>query len=80
MVGQVFRERRPILHEVNRSCRGAIERLTSDLSKKISDWGKENLIVFNASKHQFFHLSTRQNLPEDYPLFFNNIQLSLSSH
>ncbi|MPC56848.1 hypothetical protein E2C01_050814 [Portunus trituberculatus] len=51
------------------------ERLTSDLSK-ISDWGEENLVVFNASKTQFLHLSTLHNLPENYPLFLNDTQLS----
>ena len=56
----------------------ALARLNSDLSK-ISDWGKENLVVFNASKTQFLHLSTRHNLPHDYPIFFNDTQLNPSS-
>ncbi len=44
----------------------------------ISDWGRRNLVSFNASKTQFLHLSTRQDLPHSYPLFFNNTQLSPS--
>merc|ERR1711980_39032 len=51
------------------------ECLTSDLTI-ISDWGRRNLVSFNASKTQFLHLSTRHNLPDDYPLFFDNTQLS----
>ena len=35
--------------------------------------------MFNASKTQFLHLSTRHNLPNNYPLFFNDTQLSPSS-
>ena len=35
--------------------------------------------MFNASKTQFLHLSTRHNLPDNYPLFFNDTQLSPSS-
>ncbi|MPC08432.1 hypothetical protein E2C01_001019 [Portunus trituberculatus] len=53
------------------------ERLTS--LSKISDWGKENFLVFNGSKTQFLHLSTRHNLPDNYPLFFSDTQLSPSS-
>ncbi|MPC50342.1 hypothetical protein E2C01_044170 [Portunus trituberculatus] len=71
-------QRRPTLQEVNRSRRDTTQRLTFDLPN-ISDWGRENLVVFNASKTQFFHLSTRHNLPEDYLLFFNDTQLSPSS-
>ncbi|MPC14605.1 hypothetical protein E2C01_007375 [Portunus trituberculatus] len=71
-------QRRPTLQEVNRSRRDATERLTFDLSK-ISDWGRENLVVFNASKTQFLHLSTRHDLPDNYSLFFNDTQLSPSS-
>ncbi len=56
----------------------AAERLTSDLAL-ISDWGRRNLVSFNASKTHFLHLSTRHNLPNSYPLFFNNTQLSPSS-
>ena len=44
--------RPPTLQEVHSSCREASERLTSDLSK-ISDWGKANHVLFNASKTQF---------------------------
>ena len=36
-------------------------------------------MLFNDSKTQFLHLSTRHNLPNNYPLFFNNTQLSPSS-
>ncbi len=35
----------------------ATERLASDLSI-ISDWGRRNVVSFNASKTQFLHLST----------------------
>ena len=69
--------RRPTLQEVHSSRREASERLTSDLSR-ISDWGKANHVLFNASKTQFLHLSTRHNLPNNYPLFFNDTQLSPS--
>ncbi len=50
------------------------EPLTSDLSF-ISDWGRRNLVFFNASKTHFIHISTRHNLPDVYPLFFDNTQL-----
>lgn len=56
----------------------AAERLTSDLTI-ISDWGKRNLVSFNDSETQFLHLSTWHNLPNNYPLLFNNTQLSPSS-
>ena len=56
----------------------AVAHLTLDLSL-ISDWGSDNLVVFNASKAQIFHLSTHSNLPKDYPLFFNNTQIVPSS-
>ena len=36
-------------------------------------------MLFNASKTQFLHLSTRHNLPNNYPLFFKDIQLSPSA-
>ena len=35
--------------------------------------------MFNASKTKFLQLSTRHNLLDDYPLFFNDTQLPLSS-
>ncbi len=63
--------------ELETSRNEAAERLTSDLSI-ISDWGRRNLVSFSASKTQFLHLSTRQDLPHNYPLFFNNIQPSPS--
>ena len=46
----------------------------------ISDWGRANLVLFNALKTQFLQLSTQHNLPDNYPLFFNGTQLPLSSH
>ena len=70
--------RPPTLQEVHSARREASERLTSLLSK-ISDWGKANLLVlFNALKTQFLRLSTRHNLPNNYPLIFNDTQLSPS--
>ena len=36
-------------------------------------------MLFNASKTQFFHLSTRQNLPDNYSLYFDDTHLFLSS-
>ena len=55
----------------------ALEQLTSDLSP-ISNWGKENMVVSNASKTQFIHLSTRHNLPHDNDIYFENSQLKPS--
>ncbi|KAL7630805.1 UNVERIFIED_CONTAM: hypothetical protein RMT77_018982 [Armadillidium vulgare] len=37
------------------------------------------MVVFNASKTQFLHLSTRQNLPHNHDIFFGNTQLKPSS-
>ena len=45
----------------------------------VSDWGRGNLVLFNASKTQFFHLYTRQNLLDNYPFYFDDTHLSLSS-
>ena len=45
----------------------------------VSDWGRANLILFNASKTKFLQLSTLHDLPDNYPHFFNGIQLPLSS-
>ena len=70
--------RRPTHQEVCDSRRDAIGRLTSDLSL-VSDLGRANLVLFNASKTQFVQLFTRHNLPDNYPLFFNDIQLPLFS-
>ena len=70
-------DRRPSQLELQHSRRDAAERLTSDLSV-ISDWGRRNLVSFNASKTQFLHLSTRHNLPDSYPLYFSDTQLSPS--
>ena len=36
-------------------------------------------MLFNASKTQFLHLSTQKNLPDNYPLYFDNTHLSPSS-
>ncbi|KAL7631114.1 UNVERIFIED_CONTAM: hypothetical protein RMT77_018584 [Armadillidium vulgare] len=46
----------------------ALEQLTSDLSR-ISNWGRENMVVFKASKTQFLNLSTRHNLPHSTQTF-----------
>ena len=70
--------RRPSQQELNDSRQDAIERRTFDLSL-VSDWGRANLVLFNASKTQFLQLSTLHNLPDNYPLFFNDTQLPLSS-
>src|ERR1700755_1274967 len=56
----------------------ALEQLTSDLSL-ISNWGRENMVVFNASKTPFLHLSTRHNLPYNYDIFFESTQFTPSS-
>ena len=50
-------DKRPSQQQLIDSRRDAIERLNSDLSI-ISQWGRENLVTFNASKTQFLHLST----------------------
>ena len=70
--------RHPNQKQVNDSLGDITERLTSDLSL-ISDWGKENLVLFIASKTQFLHLSTRQNLPDNYPFYFDDTYLFPSS-
>ena len=71
--------RRPTQQELNDSRRDAIGRLTSDLSLAY-DWGRAKLFLFIASKTQFLQLSTRHNLPDNYPLFVNDTQLSFSAH
>ncbi|KAL7641293.1 UNVERIFIED_CONTAM: hypothetical protein RMT77_008431 [Armadillidium vulgare] len=71
-------ERRPSQQQLIEARRVALEQLISDLSL-ISNWGKENMVVFNASKTQFLHLSTRHNLPHNYDIFFENTQLKPSS-
>ena len=68
----------PTQQELSDSMQYAIGRLTSDLSL-VSDWGGANKVLFNASKTHFLQLSTRHNLPDNYPLFFNDTQLPLSS-
>src|SRR6201990_3183552 len=67
-------EKRPTQQQLMDSRRMALEQLTSYLSR-ISNWGRENMVVFNASKPQFLHLSTRHNLPHNYDIFFENTQL-----
>ncbi|MCP4266355.1 MAG: hypothetical protein GY777_12405, partial [Candidatus Brocadiaceae bacterium] len=52
---------RPSQEALQASRDEAVAHLASDLSL-ISDWGSENLVLFNASKTQFLHLSTRHNL------------------
>ncbi len=69
---------RPTLQDLQDSRLEAAERLTSDLAI-ISNLGRRNLVSFNVSKAQFLHLSTRHNLPNSYPLFFDNKHLSHSS-
>ena len=64
-------ERRPFQQQLIDSRRMALEQLTSDLSC-ILNLGRENMVVFNASKTQFLHLSTRHNLPHNYDIFFEN--------
>ena len=54
-----------------------MERLASDLSR-ISNWVRESMVVFNASKTQFLHLTTRHNLPDTYNIFFENTELKPS--
>ena len=66
----------PTPKELNDSRRDTIGGLTSDLSLV---WGRANLVLFNASKTLFLLLSTRDNVPDNYPLFFNDTQLPLSS-
>ena len=55
----------------------ALALLSSDLAS-ISDWGKENLFNFNASRTQFLHITNRRNTPNIYPITFNSCQLKLS--
>ncbi len=64
-------DRHPNLQELQISRNDAGERSTLDLST-ICDWGRRNLISLNASKTQFLHLLTRENLPHNYSLFFKN--------
>ncbi len=71
-------DRRPTLQDLQDSILEAAERLTSDLAL-ISDWGRRDLLSFKASKTQFLQLSTRHNLPNSYPLFFDSTQLSPSA-
>src|ERR1700755_2622378 len=37
------------------------------------------MVVFNATKTQFLHLSTRYSLPHNYDIFFESAQLRPSS-
>ena len=70
--------RRQNQKQVNDSREDATERLAFDFSL-VSDSGRENLVLFNATKTRFFHLSTRQNLPDNYTLYFDDTHLSSSS-
>ena len=70
-------ERRPSQLQLAIAREAALERLASDLSR-ISNWGRENMVVFNASKTQFLHLTTRHNLPDTYNIFFENTELKPS--
>src|ERR1700755_781593 len=67
-------ERRPSQEQLIDSRRVALEQLTSDLSC-ISNWDRENMVVFNVSNTQFLHLSTRHS----YDVFFENTLLKPSS-
>src|ERR1700755_1751860 len=65
-------------HQLTDARRVALVQMTSDLSR-ISNWGREDMVVFNALKTQFLHFSTRHNLPHNYDIFFENNQLKPSS-
>ncbi len=69
--------RQPSLQELNTSERDATERFTSDLSV-ISDWGRANLVKFNASKTIFF-IDLLSIIFQTTNLFFNVTQMSRSS-
>ncbi len=66
--------RRPTQQQLQSSRLDATRRLTPDLSI-VSEWGKRNLVSFNASETHFLHLSTRQTLPEIPLLFFESAHL-----
>ncbi len=51
-------DRRPTLQDLQDSRLEAAEHITSDLAI-LSDWGRRNMVFFNASKTQSLHLSTR---------------------
>src|ERR1044072_6321218 len=67
-------ERRPSQRQLIDASKVALEQLTSDLSR-ISNWDRDNMVVFNATKTQFLHLSSRHHLPHNYDIFFENTQL-----
>ncbi len=69
---------RPTLKDLDHSRLEASECLTSDLSL-VSEWSRRNLVSFNASKTQYLHLTSRHVNLHNYPLFFENTQLSPSS-
>ncbi len=69
---------RPSEIELHNARLDAAECLSSDLTI-ISDWGRRDLVSFNASKTQFLHLSTRHHLPHTHPLLFDKTRLSPSS-
>ena len=68
---------RPSQQELQHARDEAVAHLISDLDH-ISDWGMRNLVTFNASKTQFFHLTTRSFRQLDYPLEFDHSPLSPS--
>ena len=70
--------RRPTQQKLSDSRWDVIGCLPFDLSL-VSDWDRANLVLFNAAKTKFLQLSTRHNLPDNYPLFFNDTQFPLSS-
>ncbi len=68
---------RPALQDLDHCRLESSERLTSDLAL-ISERGRRNLVSFNASKTQYLLLTTRHDPLHNYPLFFENTQLSPS--
>ena len=70
-------QRRPTQEELMLSREAASALLSSDLAS-ISEWGRENLVNFNASKTQFLHITNRRNSPNSYPITFNSCQLQPS--
>lgn len=54
---------------INNSRQDATESITCDLFYNFEQ-DKVKLVIFNASKTQFLHLSIRHDHPDNYPLFF----------
>ncbi len=69
---------RPTLQDLYHSRLEASKHLTSDLPL-IYEWGRRNLLSFNASKPQYLHLTAWHDPLHNYPLFFENTQLFPSS-